>query len=337
INEFLKKNIKTDFMVSIDPGDPAFELIKKSVDIYKMPPLFTYIEGNYKVVENHNNIKVLMNSLYVPLQDFGNSVDAIPSGPSVANVAVAIADYLGCNPIVLVGQDLAYTNGKHHSNVAISDFDKNSPEKVATIQVDGFFGDSVKTTAQFYSMLSWFENWISESNKNFFNCTEGGVWIHGCEHMKLSEYIKEFNNTTTTISYPKLKDFIPDKQKFKPQKPVGEYVEKLMTLTQKMNRAVYHSNKILSSIKINNENSLQSHLLKLEKIDTFVMSEMKNDTMLNYLFASAKVDFENEKRKFSKNDKLSIAKSNLKFYESLFKNFEYLLTWFEEMKNETVN
>jgi hypothetical protein len=335
INEFLEKKIKVDFMVSIDPGNPAFELIKKSVNVHKMPPLFTYIEGNYKVVKNHNNIKILMNSIHVPLNDFNNSVDTIPSGPSVANVTVAIADYLGCNPIVMIGQDLAYTDGKHHAITAISSFDKINFDNDSTIEVDGFFNSPVKTTAPFYSMLVWFENWISKSNKKFFNCTEGGVWIHGCEHMKLSEYIKESKCSTTIMSCFNLEDFINNNKKFKTKKPINEYSNKLITLTNKMKQAVYYSNKILSSVKINNENSLQSHLLKLEKIDTFVMNEMKNDTMLNYIFASAKVDFENEKRKFSKNDKLGIAMSNLKFYESLHTNFAYLLTWFEEMKNES--
>lgn len=48
---------------------------------------------------------------------FGDDgVQGLPSGGSIANAAFSCANMLGCDPIVLIGQDLAYTGGRAYAS-----------------------------------------------------------------------------------------------------------------------------------------------------------------------------------------------------------------------------
>lgn len=330
IKEFLKRNIKIDFMVSVDPTDKVYELVEGSDCIGIMPPLFTYLESNLKVVKHHNNSRILMKSPSIPISmsnDF--ELDIIMSGPSVSNVAVSIADYLGCNPIILIGQDLSYTDGKHHANITIKDFDKDVESNNLIIEVDGYYGGKVKTTASFYSMLSSFENWIKNSDKEFINATEGGVYINGCKHITFVDYLSNQSVDCNEFLSELFHEISDNQPIYKSKIDANMYIEKISRLSKILKKCIYYSKKIHEAIT-NNIGDVKHQLGQLNILDQQIRGEMENDHMLNYLFSSAHLDFENEKRKYSKNETLSIAKSNLLFYQSLNENINELNKWLEE-------
>jgi hypothetical protein len=330
IKEFLQRNIRMDFMVSVDPTDKVYELVEGSDSIGIMPPLFTYLESNLKVVKNHNNTRILMKSPSIPISMNNEfDLDIIMSGPSVSNVAVSIADYLGCNPIILIGQDLSYTDGKHHANITIKDFDKDIESNNLLIEVEGYYGEKIKTTASFYSMLSSFENWITISDKEFINSTEGGVYINGCKHVPFKDYLSN-QNLDCNDSLHDLFNVISDDQPiYKKKIETYIYIEKIARLSKILKKCIYYSKKINEAVS-NNIGDVKHQLKQLNILDQQIRGEMENDHMLNYLFSSAHLDFENEKRRYSKNDTLSIAKSNLQFYQSLNDNINELNNWLEE-------
>ena len=106
---------------------------------------------------------------------------------SSANMAFKTAEAAGCNPIILVGQDLAYgeNNETHATEVPFTS------EGEQMFFIKGNIKDKVKTNSGWYGFLKAFEVDIAKYSGKVINCTEGGAYIPGTEIAKLSEIIKK--------------------------------------------------------------------------------------------------------------------------------------------------
>jgi hypothetical protein len=114
-------------------------------------------------------------------------------GPSTANLAFKIAERLGCNPIILVGQDLAFgSDGFTHAAGALP----NEPmEKIPAgniREVKGNDGRPVRTTITWFDMLKWYEKDIAGFSGTCVNATEGGARIDGAVVMPLQEALNRY-------------------------------------------------------------------------------------------------------------------------------------------------
>lgn len=124
-------------------------------------------------------------------------------GPSAGNMAFKVLEYLGCDPIIMIGQDLAYTDdlvshaeGFHYG----SDKVENNNN---IIEVEGNYQEKVKTNSVYKQFLLHYERDIATYKGTAINATEGGAKIHGTEIMTFQEaidkYIKDEIDTTATI------------------------------------------------------------------------------------------------------------------------------------------
>jgi Protein of unknown function DUF115 len=137
---------------------------------------------------------------------------------SVSTLAFSLAQRLGCSPIVLVGQDLAYTDGQAYatgtpyegSRVKVSsDGTTLEHERSATLQrtngrlpsseplrrVPGWGGrDAVLSSVGFSAVRDWFEQAADvlqhdRPSQRLINATEGGAHIAGFAELPLSEVL----------------------------------------------------------------------------------------------------------------------------------------------------
>ncbi len=143
----------------------------------------------------------------------------LPAGGSVACTALALAAEWGCDPIMLIGQDLAFSGDKYYSSLSVDGDLKVElsgdgqqfglaglgkglanivekanrglpPEKI--VEAPGYFGGTVKTSGNFDRFRRWI-TWFAQANQHgltFLNCTEGGVYIDGMEHLALATAIE---------------------------------------------------------------------------------------------------------------------------------------------------
>ena len=133
------------------------------------------------------------------VENLSNFKGRIKIGGSVAHFAFGFAYHLGANPIVLTGQDLAYTDGFTHADgleyrVKVENLDKNNTKYY---QIEGIHGDRVWTQLKLYQYLQWFNREIrdiKQQNRNikFINATEGGAKIEGTEVMSLQDAITKY-------------------------------------------------------------------------------------------------------------------------------------------------
>ncbi|MCC6216256.1 MAG: DUF115 domain-containing protein [Polyangiaceae bacterium] len=147
----------------------------------------------------------------------------LPACASVSTLAVSLAERLGCDPVVLVGQDLAYTGG--HVYAAESPFadsrasvdgergeirlEWSEPLRALRDPVRGAHraeplqlvpgwgtGAPVPTGPSFAGARSWFEavaQWMERAHpeRRLVNATEGGARVVGWEERPLAELVAE--------------------------------------------------------------------------------------------------------------------------------------------------
>ncbi len=117
---------------------------------------------------------------------------SISSGASVANVAVFLALANRCRTIILMGQDLCFTDNKMHAEGTWMDNNKDILAIREKIPARNIFGEDVFTDSVFVSMKTTMENiarWCQAAH--YINATEGGLAIEGFENKRLSLVMQE--------------------------------------------------------------------------------------------------------------------------------------------------
>ncbi len=118
---------------------------------------------------------------------------------SVSTAAFSLAAFMGCNPIVFIGQDLAFGEGgaSHATGVgAGGDFSvaQDKIDQVAEDEdmalVEGYHGGRVVTRTNLRNYLLWFEKHVPDvvaRGVRVINSTEGGAKIHGAQQLPFAE------------------------------------------------------------------------------------------------------------------------------------------------------
>lgn len=128
-------------------------------------------------------------------EKLGIAAEEIDSGHNIVNFLVNVAVHLGCDPIIIVGMDLAYTK--------LEAYAKNVLASAAVKEEDIVETQSFETGAitrpdiygkPTYTMWKWIaeSQWIAElakeySHLTFINATEGGIGFEGIENKPLRE------------------------------------------------------------------------------------------------------------------------------------------------------
>ena len=109
----------------------------------------------------------------------------------MATTGSDVAIKMGCNPIIFVGQDLAFTESKIHSK---DTFSKNIIKSNSLRDVEDIYGNTIQTLKNLYIYLRWIQNRTSEEKSiDFIDASEGGVRIRGTKVMKLSNVVARIN------------------------------------------------------------------------------------------------------------------------------------------------
>ncbi len=138
-------------------------------------------------------------------------------GGSVTTTALSIGVDFGCDPVVMIGQDLAFGEHSTHAEgatysdqslhfednglVKVQERYANSGERVQSeykvLWLEGVNGERVRTKFDWVTFHSWFTEYMrrhheAESTTHVINATEGGAYIEGMEHMTLKEVQEKY-------------------------------------------------------------------------------------------------------------------------------------------------
>jgi Uncharacterized protein conserved in bacteria len=258
---FYKDNIVDKETVFIGPPVVAKEILDKLKSNKKL----LCLKQNEKINEWIN-------------QDILNENRLLYMGTSCAHVALAFAKYVNANPVIFVGQDLAYTKDgiTHSEHVEIKAKVEDEEEILYVESVDG---EMLPTSEAFKNFLVFLEAEIAKDNSNrlYIDATEGGAFKHGTKIMKLKEALLEYCNE----SVPRLNSLVPDTNNFDMNK-YNKAIEELKKLEQKFNNLKIECKKQLKDLnklekkliddKVNLKEVFKK-LIKKESIEQIILEE----------------------------------------------------------------
>jgi len=134
---------------------------------------------------------------------------ALPPGATVAHLAFYLARYMGCDPIILIGQDLAYTGYVYYSpGMEIHRSWRSELNRFNTLETKEWertarMGSMLRATVDaegrkiytddlLFTYLEQFERDIAQTEARVINATEGGARIRGAEHMPLASAVQRY-------------------------------------------------------------------------------------------------------------------------------------------------
>ena len=157
----------------------------------------------------------------------------LPTGASVANIAMQLGVIMDADPIIMIGQDLAFSGNRMYASgaadgggrldylagqdqVSLKGFetkrqiaDDTNRDKVLRnltayreVQwVRGQTGELLPTSVDMRSMLAKFERDAAEINteRRLINATEGGAFIRGMEHMTFAQVVEKFGGKSVCM------------------------------------------------------------------------------------------------------------------------------------------
>ena len=199
-------DIKPHFIITIDPEPITLKQIEgfEHLDI-PFILMATAWPGNAEIYQGPKLIACQHPDYLNP----GEENFLIKTGGSVSTAALDIAIKMGGNPIIFIGQDLAFTANKHHCE---DSFHENvSLKPLDTMRrVKGWNNEDVYTTLGMVSFNRWIRSRVrNEGGTTVINATEGGAYIEGLKHMKLQEVIEQYLHQNFNV-YEKIKQIISE-------------------------------------------------------------------------------------------------------------------------------
>lgn len=258
----LRAGIIPDLTITIDPHKPL--ILFEDERIRKLPMIFC-IMSNKQVMDSQKGKKIFFGDSESYIQAIFNKYDkkisTLETGGSVACNAFSTAVFLGFKNIILVGQDLAYPNGKEHTKDA---YDNEAENKLKDgkryFEVEDIYGGKVLTEENMDAYRLWFETQIVRyPYLHVIDATEGGAKIRGTEILTLNEAIERECKNLGKIDFAKLIDKI---SKTYSEEELDEITKQLYNIPEELKKL---KRKIKSGIKQYEELERQGGLNKSER------------------------------------------------------------------------
>lgn len=205
LNALIPKKIIPHFGVAIDPNIDQYSrvvatqqykipffyhnrLFHEALTAITGPLLFLNGEGGYDLPDWFE-------------KQLGIEGEKLDGGHNVVNFSLQIARALGCNPIIIIGTDLAFTNDEYyaegiasHLNLTKEEVNIHNPEVPVIVRED-IYGKPIQTLWKWISESEWISNFAElHPELTILNCTEGGLGFKGIPNHSLAEIMEKLLN-----------------------------------------------------------------------------------------------------------------------------------------------
>lgn len=322
VKPLIENGIIPDFVCAIDPQDVVYDMLKDYLS-YKIPLIYTE-NANNKLVKLTEGIKLFgSKGLALLLDDrIVNKLSEFYLGGSVAHLQTNVAVKLGCESVVFLGQDLAYTFDKSHSNSTENKIDLKQTE-ASTFYVKDVYDKDILTEFSLNDFRIYLEEYIKQvkeiKNVQFINSSYGAN-INGTVFKELEEILKE--NNFMKISKVKLPKG-SEKMSFNFNKFKEEFKCKMKEFILDIDKSIYKCEKNLS---LSSEKKIKENLIFVKKVNDRI-NEYKELFIFEYFIgeflinADSYFEFSVEDSKNS----LDYAKKVSGGYKEYFKEFKKIL------------
>lgn len=276
IKPLLKAGIVPDAFFTIDPHK-LLELVE--IEGADQIPVIAPTSARHALIKRQKGKKIFYFDGYaIPLhiyhinkKEFWN----VSTGGSVACNGFSLLYKMGFNTIILVGQDLAYTDHKSHAD---GTFEEVMPQENTDhmIMVKGNYEDKVPTLPNLRMYLDWFHRYVTGAKERYnirvINATEGGAWIDGTELMPLKDAVAQTCQSADRIDFSDciahMESAFTAEEQEKAQaylQTIPDQYDELMKIAKKLKSAYQKLAQMSHSEKIE-KSALQKQLQKIKKL-----------------------------------------------------------------------
>lgn len=211
-------------------------------------------------------------------------------GHSCATLAFSAARVAGCNPIILVGQDLAYTSGKHHSNLTHYGTGLNDVQEDGGVYLEDHEGNLLKSSIIFRIFKEWFElQIVNDQRLQVIDATEGGAYIKGTKLMTLEKAITEYCQTPI---HKRLVECLPEntvspKQRIRKFDKLLKMMHRDLNALKRIKKAAEAHQKTLmgmeDALRLDRDKvQLEKDVLKMQRGDKVIQRIMASEALESY-------------------------------------------------------
>ncbi len=206
----LDRGIAPDFVTSLDYHEMSKRFFEGIRD-FSETQLVAEPKATWHVIDNYHGRISLLDSAWARLC-LGDALAGragLKSGATVAHLAFYLAVYMGCDPIVLVGQDLGYTDHVYYMpGVAMHDLWRPELNRFNTMEmrewerivrtrkilmkVKDIHGQEIYTDEQLFTYLQQFEGDFTTVPGRVIDATEGGVRKANTRVMSLAQVAEQY-------------------------------------------------------------------------------------------------------------------------------------------------
>ncbi|MCE9592455.1 MAG: DUF115 domain-containing protein [Planctomycetes bacterium] len=207
LKPLLDRGIRPDFVTALDYHEISkrfYEGLPRLDDV----TLVAEPKANPSILDSFPGpIRVTASSLLDRLLgEHAAPMISIPSGATVAHLSFYLAQHLGCDPIILIGQDLGFSDGLYYCpGTAIHDVWAPELGAFNTLEMlewqrivrhrnhlkklDDIHGQPIYTDEQMLTYLKQFERDFSHATQTIIDATEGGLPKQHTTRVPLAEAV----------------------------------------------------------------------------------------------------------------------------------------------------
>jgi len=201
----LERGIEPDFVTSLDYHELSRKFFE-GIEDFGNTHLVAEPKVTWHVVDTYQGrISLLGNDFAcLALGDALGRRGCLKAGATVAHLAFYLAVYMGCEPVVLVGQDLGYSDHVYYMpgvayhelwrpelnrfcTMEMKEWERIVRHRKILMKVKDIHGQDIYTDEQLFTYLQQFEGDFSAVPGRVIDATEGGVRKAGTRIMPLAE------------------------------------------------------------------------------------------------------------------------------------------------------
>ncbi len=206
----LERGIKPDFVTSLDFHEVSGKFFEGIGDVSGVH-LVAEPKVTWGVIDRYPGPTSLLDNRWARLL-IGDELAArggVKAGATVAHLAFYLAQYMGCDPIIFVGQDLAFTGHVFYvpgvethlswrgeinrfNTMEMKEWERIVRNGDILRKVKGIDGGELYTDELLFTYLEQFEKDIAGTRTKVINATEGGAVIRGTQAMTLREAMDRY-------------------------------------------------------------------------------------------------------------------------------------------------
>ncbi len=234
------------------------------------------------------------------LGEHAREMGALPAGATVAHLAMYLADFLGCDPIALIGQDLAFPDGLYYApgtaihrvwgpelnpfrTIAMMEWERIARMRVHLHKVKDGEGKTIYSDTQMVTYLQQFERdfaKLKERGVTIIDATEGGAAKQHTKSLPLEAFLDEHaDHSLPAIPVP---DIVLNRDQGEAiRRRLDEVIEEVTHIRRISIKTIALLDKMLEDQ--GNEPKMARHFKKMDQFRTDVEARFNAFELVNHL------------------------------------------------------